>query len=129
VFILGGITMDLTHIHLLLNHFPTIGYIIGGGLFLLSLITKSDHLKRRQPGCPAGNRSHRDPHLYERKWRAGRHQVPAGHIEIPDTKTHEGAALVAIGFMEFTGAFAWLGLWQFRRLTRVPSWNLAVILV
>jgi len=23
----------------------------------------------------------------------------------------------------------WLGLWQFRRLTRVPSWNLAVILV
>ena len=38
--------MDLAHIHLLLNHFPTIGYIIGGGLFLLSLITKSDDLKR-----------------------------------------------------------------------------------
>jgi hypothetical protein len=31
--------------------------------------------------------------------------------------------------MEFTGAFAWLGLWQFRRLARVPGWNLAVILV
>jgi hypothetical protein len=34
--------MDWTHIHLLLNHFPTIDYIIGGGLFLLALITKSD---------------------------------------------------------------------------------------
>ena len=29
--------MDLTHIHLLLNHFPTIGMIIGGGLFLQCL--------------------------------------------------------------------------------------------
>jgi hypothetical protein len=31
--------------------------------------------------------------------------------------------------MEFTGAFAWLGLWQFRRLGRVPGWNLSVILI
>jgi uncharacterized membrane protein len=38
--------MDLTHIHLLLNHFPIIGLIIGAGLFLLSLVTKSDDLKR-----------------------------------------------------------------------------------
>ena len=37
--------MDLTHIHLLLNHFPTIGFIIGGGLFVLSLFMKSDDLK------------------------------------------------------------------------------------
>jgi hypothetical protein len=44
-------------------------------------------------------------------------------------ETHEGAALVAIAFMLLTGAFAWLGLWQFRRLARVPNWNLAVILV
>ena len=36
---------------------------------------------------------------------------------------------MALGFIEVTGAFAWLGLWQFRRLTRVPNWNLAVILV
>ena len=38
--------MDLTHIHLLLNHFPTIGSIIGGGLFVLALVTNSDELKR-----------------------------------------------------------------------------------
>jgi hypothetical protein len=34
-----------------------------------------------------------------------------------------------MGFMQVTGAFAWLALWQFRRLTRVPNWNLALILV
>ena len=55
--------MDLTHIHLLLNHFPTIGTIIGGGLFLVSLIAKSDDLKRASlvvllgnpTTCPHGN--------------------------------------------------------------------------
>ena len=36
---------------------------------------------------------------------------------------------MAIAFMLLTGAFAWLGLWQFRRLARIPNWNLAVILV
>ena len=44
-------------------------------------------------------------------------------------ETHEGAALAAMAFMLPTGAFAWLGLWQFRRLARVPNWNLAVILI
>ena len=34
-----------THIHLLLNHFPTIGFMIGLGLFVISLIAKSEHLK------------------------------------------------------------------------------------
>src|SRR5690349_12606042 len=39
--------MDLspTHLHLLLNHFPTIGFIIGLGLFVIALIANSDHLK------------------------------------------------------------------------------------
>src|SRR5258708_2687222 len=31
--------------------------------------------------------------------------------------------------MEALGAFAWLGLWQDRRLGRLPGWNLAVVLL
>ena len=38
--------MNLAHVHLLLNHFPVIGTIIGLGLFLVSLFGKSDDLKR-----------------------------------------------------------------------------------
>ena len=37
--------MNLAHIHLLLNHFPTIGMIIGIGLFLIGLLGKSHELK------------------------------------------------------------------------------------
>ena len=36
---------------------------------------------------------------------------------------------MAMGFMLLTGMFAWLGLWQFRRLAGVPGWNLTVIAV
>ena len=38
--------MDLAHIHLLLNHFPTIGFLIGLGVFGAGLLGKSDDLKR-----------------------------------------------------------------------------------
>ena len=40
--------MNLTHLHLLLNHFPTVGFGIGMGLFLVSLFRKGDDLKRAQ---------------------------------------------------------------------------------
>jgi hypothetical protein len=38
--------MNTAHIHLLLNHFPSIGMIMGLGLFLVGLIRKSDELKQ-----------------------------------------------------------------------------------
>ena len=36
---------DITHIHLLLNHVPTIGTVVGLGLFVMSFVRRSDHLK------------------------------------------------------------------------------------
>jgi hypothetical protein len=38
-------------------------------------------------------------------------------------RRHEDAALYAFILMEVTGFFAWLGLWQARRLPRLPGWN------
>jgi uncharacterized membrane protein len=120
--------MDLTHIHLLLNHFPTIGYIIGGGLFVLSLITKSDDLKRASLVILLGIAVIAIPTYMSGNGAADGIKTLPG-VTKSMIETHEGAALVAIAFMLLTGAFAWLGLWQFRRLARVPNWNLAVILV
>ena len=121
--------MDLAHVHLLLNHFPTIGMIIGGGLYLFSLLTKSDDLKRASLIVLVGISLIAIP-----TYMSGNGAQDALVKALPGVsksliEAHEGAALVALGFMEFTGAFAWLGLWQFRRLTRIPNWNLAVILL
>jgi len=38
--------MDPTHVHLLLNHFPTVGFVIGLLLFGISLIAKNVELTR-----------------------------------------------------------------------------------
>jgi hypothetical protein len=120
--------MELTHIHLLLNHFPTIGNIIGGCLFVLSLIANSDDLKRASLVVLLGISLIAIPtYMSGNGAQEAIKSLPGVSKSL--IETHEGAALVALGFMEVTGAFAWLGLWQFRRLARVPSWNLAVILV
>ena len=38
--------MNPTHIHLLLNHFPIIGTLIGGMIFIVGWLKKSQHLTR-----------------------------------------------------------------------------------
>ncbi len=126
--------MNLAHIHLLLNHFPTIGTIIGIGLFLVGLMAKSNDLKRASlvvflgialitlPTYMSGN--------------AAQEMICKGQPKAPCTdpgvskaliEKHEGAALLAFLFMEFTGAFAWLGLWKFRRAGRFPGAVLAIV--
>ena len=120
--------MDLTHIHLLLNHFPTIGSIIGGGLFVLALVTDSDELKRASLVVLLGIALISLPTYMSGSGAQERLKTDPG-VSQSLVETHEGAAFEAIGFMELTGAFAWLGLWQIRRLARIPKWNLALILV
>jgi hypothetical protein len=120
--------MDLTHIHLLLNHFPTIGFLIGGGLFVLSLIMNSDDLKRASLAVLLGISLIAIPtYMSGNGAQDGIKSLPG--VSKALIEDHEGAALVAIAFMLLTGVFAWLGLWQFRRLARIPAWNLTVILV
>ncbi len=90
--------MDLAHIHLLLNHFPTIGTIIGGGLFLLSLITKSDDLKRASLVVLLGIALISIPTYMSGNGAAdGIKSLPGVSKSL--IETHEGAALVAIAFM------------------------------
>lgn len=120
--------MNLAHLHLLLNHFPTVGTVIGLGLFLLSLVRKNDDLKRASLGvfCLIAL-------LAIPVYQSGR----AAEDIIEDSpgvsealiETHQDAALLATVFMEMTGAFAWLGLWQFRRMSRAGRWNSPAVLL
>src|SRR5215469_14872887 len=98
--------MDLAHIHLFLNHFPTIGSIIGGGLFLLSLIKNSDDLKRASLVVLLGISLIAIPtYLSGNGAQDAIKSLPGVSKSL--IEAHEGAAFAAMGFMEFTGAFAW----------------------
>ena len=119
--------MNMAHLHLLLNHFPTVGFGLGLGLFLVSLIGKDDKLTRLSLGVlfviallaivvyQTGN--------------AAREAIePLPGVSRALIATHEDAALLAFVFMEITGAVAWLALWQFRRFSRPTRWNLPAVL-
>ena len=119
---------DLAHLHLLLNHFPTIGTVLGLGLFLLSFVRKNDHLTKVS---------------LEVFFIIGLATLPvflsgvAAQAALKDSpgvsaaaiSTHEDAALLAFILMEITAAVAWLGLWQIRRLARPTRTNLATLIV
>ena len=99
--------MNLAHVHLLLNHFPTIGFGIGL-FFLMALVTIAVYIS----GSAAQNLLHNRP------------DVAPGLV-----RAHEDAAFWALVFMELTGFIAWLGLWQFHLIKRLATWNTVTVLV
>jgi uncharacterized membrane protein len=129
--------MDPTHVHLLLNHFPTVGFVMGLILFVTSLIARNAELKRASlvafvgialitiPAYVSGNAA-------EEVLCAGGAKAPVcadPGVSKGLIQAHEDAALFAFAAIILTGAFAWLGLWQIRRTSRARNWNLAVILL
>ena len=124
--------MDLTHIHLLLNHVPTVGTIIGIGLLLLGWAAKRDHVKEVSlilllgvalatiPTYVTGNAA------AEKICKMTGPNSPCVDPTVLRAfiEAHEGAAFPAMLMMEFVGAFAWLGLWQYRRSGHVPGGTL-----
>ena len=114
--------MNLAHLHLLLNHFPTIGFGVGVGLFVVGLLGKSEDLKRASlvvffgiallaiPAYLSGNAAH-----YVIK--------DQPNLSADVVAAHQDAAMFALIFMEITGVLAWLALWRARR------WSMPAILV
>lgn len=120
--------MNSAHIHLLLNHVPTIGFGIGLALFVVALVRKQTDLRR---ACLViffltaaltiatyitGNDA-----------RETLKETPG--ISDPLMEAHESAALVAFMFMEICGFLSWIGLWIWDRPSRFTRWNLVLIFI
>ena len=124
--------MNLAHIHLLLNHFPTIGFAIGLSFFVGALVSKSRHVNQLSlviffliaavaiPTYMTGNAA-------ELKLCPAETCPP--DVSVTSIRAHEDAALLAFVFMEITGFVAWLGLWQMRRIPGLPGWNSLLVLL
>src|SRR4026209_49229 len=121
-------TMNAAHIHLLLNHFPTIGLGIGLVVFAIAIRRASEELQRTGlvilfltsaltiVAYVSGNDAHEalkeEPGLSDALMRA-----------------HESAALVAFTLMQAMGFFSWIGLWIRDRHPRFAGWNLGIVLI
>src|SRR5216684_2123640 len=120
--------MDFPHLHLLLNHFPIIGTMVGAGLFLISFLLKTEDVRRSSlivfvvmalltipafmTGVGAQEKMVQDP-----------------SISNALIQRHEGAAELAVWFMEITGFLAVIALWQSGRRARPAGWITPAILV
>ena len=120
--------MNPSYLHIILNHFPTLGFGIGLVFFALALLMKKEELERTGlviffvaaavtvMTYVSGSDAHE-----ALKETAG---MSEGLVQ-----AHETAALIAFVFMELTGFFSWIGLWIWGRDARFARWNRGIILV
>ena len=120
--------MNFAHIHVVVNHIPSIGTVVGLALFATAILKKSDELKKialqilvvmalaALPTYLSGNAAQ----LQIRR----RPDIPLALIE-----AHQNSAMLTLILMTITGTTAWFGLWQFRRFSSAGSGNTAAVLI
>ena len=102
--------MNYAHLHLLLNHFPIIGTIVGLGLFLISFFGKNSDLRRGSYIVFAAIALISIPTFLSGF--GAQLMVKGPGVSDALLQRHEGSALLSLWFMEATGALALIGLWQ-----------------
>ena len=120
--------MNYAHLHLLINHFPIIGSVIGLGLFLVSFFGKNKDLRRASYITFVGIALITIPAFISG---FGAQQMINGGPGVSDAliRRHESSALLSMWFMVITGALALVGLWQAQRTGEPPRGNVAAVLI
>jgi hypothetical protein len=120
--------MNAPHLHLILNHVPTIGSAIAIGLLLLGLLRRQEALTRVSlevffvialVTLPA----------YLSGVATGMELEKMPDVSVEAIQKHHDGALVAFVLMLLTGLASWLGLWQWRRVGRPSGINTGLVLV
>jgi hypothetical protein len=123
-----GNPATLAHLHLLINHVPTIGMVVAIGLFLLALVRDSVDLRVASLGLFYLIALGSVPAYISG---VAAHDVLAGKEGISEAAVaaHQSGALIALAWMELTGLIAWFGLWQWRRIGRISAATLGSVFV
>src|SRR4026208_1724668 len=106
--------MNFVHLHLLLNHVPTVATIIALGVLLLALAQKSDDLIRASFAVFFAIALVSLP-TYMTGYSAEAVIKDRSGVNLELIALHQSSALLALTFMEATGVAAWFGLWQARK--------------
>jgi uncharacterized membrane protein len=119
--------VNLAHWHLLLNHFPIIGSIIGLALFLASFVGENKDLRRASFIIFAGI-AFLSIGTFLTGFGAQAMITGKPGISDPMIQRHEGSAMLTIWFIEITGALSAIGLWQYHRRKEPAHWTVAAVL-
>lgn len=120
--------VNVSHLHLLLNHVPTVGSVAGLGLLLLALVRRNDHLMRASLEVLFIVAMLTLPVYLSGVAAEGAIEGLEG-VSVEAIEIHESAALWGFVWMQITGLVAWLALWQSRRVPRPPRAGVAAVLL
>jgi uncharacterized membrane protein len=120
--------MNYAHLHLLLNHFPIIGTIIGLSLLLLSFGGDSSDLRRSGLIIFAASALLAIPAFLSG---FGARIMLSPDPSVPNAllERHQAAAMLSLWFIETTGALALVVLWRSHRTSRPARWHAPVVLL
>jgi uncharacterized membrane protein len=118
-----------SHVHLILNHFPTVGFVMTLAFYVIGLIANSDGLKRGAlaafvmcsivivPTYVTGAAA---------MWALTVPPIP--EISKAVINAHRDMALATLFGVGFTGAAAWIELWRYRYIGRFSRTSLWLVL-
>jgi hypothetical protein len=112
--------MNLAHVHIVLNHVPSLGSIAGLLLLLAGIYKKDEAIKQFAYGVlvlismavlPTYVTGAEAQKIVEKS-----PTYSAGMVQL-----HQNAAMITLLCMTAAGMFAWLGIWEYRRHSRSGS--------
>jgi uncharacterized membrane protein len=133
-FVYGNTSQVWSHIHIILNHFPTVGFVMGLFFFIWGLVIKNAVMERSAlvvfVACAVLGAS-----TYvtgaSAMWALTSPPIPAplGPISQARINAHRDFALLTLFGLAFTGVTAWMELFRYRYQKRFSQFTLYVILV
>jgi uncharacterized membrane protein len=118
-----------THVHLIVNHFPTVGFVMTLAFYVIALVTNNDGLKRGSlaafvicsivgvPTYVTGAAA---------MWALTVPPIP--EISKAVINAHRDMALWTLFGLGFTGAGAWIEVWRYRYIGRFSNTSLYLVL-
>jgi uncharacterized membrane protein len=118
------------HVHMILNHFPTVGFVFAIAFFVIALVANNDGMKRGSlilfvicsiagvPTYVTGTAA---------MWALT--QPPIPEISKAVINAHRDMALWTLFGMGFAGAASWLELWRYRYFGRFSKLSLTLVLL
>ena len=107
-------TVNVAHLHLLLNHVPTVGAVVALGLLLLALVRRDERLKHAGLEVLFAIAVLTLP-VYLSGVAARQKLQDQPGVSDDAMRVHHDAALAGFTVTEFAGFVAWVALWQTRR--------------
>lgn len=119
-----------SHVHIILNHFPTVGFVFALGSFVTALLTHNNEMQRASLVAFVICAALSVPTFVTgigAMWVVTDPSRPG--ISQAAINAHRDWALYTLFGLAFTGVAAWIELWRFRQRDRFSSRSLALVLL